>query len=116
MGFHFKVTRLTPLQLEDELDSKLVLENEVKNLDWPTDFKPGSGMGRQASTNTMARNQSVRSSPSGRQFFGKQIKGPKGKYFSTFLVPLIPCLPLFSPKERKLSDAQLFLIGDQERC
>lgn len=50
----------------------------------------------------MAYNQSFRSSPSGRQCFGKQIKSPKGKYFSIFLVPLTPCLSLlFSPQGKK---------------
>lgn len=63
----------------------------------------------------MAYNQSFWSSPSGRQCFGKQIKSPKGKYFSIFLVPLTPCLSLLLfPKERKLSDTQFFQIVDQE--
>lgn len=85
-------------------------------MDWLTDFKPGNGMGREASKNIMAYNQSFWSSPSGRQRFGKQIKSPKGKYSSIFLVPLTPRLSLLClPKERKPSDAQLFQAVDRER-
>jgi hypothetical protein len=63
----------------------LVLENEVKDLDWLTDSKPGNGLRRQASKNIMAYNQSFCSSPSGGNFLAKKSKAQKENISAFFL-------------------------------
>lgn len=89
----------------------MVLENEVKDLDWLTDSKPGNGMGRQASKNIMAfallHLEAI--------FLAKKSKAQKENISAFFLSLLTPSLSLlFFPKERKLSEAKLFLARDQE--